>query len=304
MFMILRKISFWASLIGIAAVILLVRKSTAVEPMPSPPHQPPAKGVARGIGASGMVEALHENTGVGVPVAALVKEVRVAVWDKVEAGAPLLILDDRELQAQLRTQQADLRVREAELAKAQRQHARTDALLPSNGVSRDEAETRRDDLEIARARMESARATAAQTQALIERLTVRAPIAGEVLQLNLRAGEFASPGGPTPLLVLGDTRTLHVRVDIDENDAWRVKSGAKAVAYVRGSSDLSTPAQFVRFEPLVIPKRSLTGNSAERVDTRVLQVLFAFPREKLPVYVGQQMDVMIEAQPVGGGKNG
>ncbi|MFN9739877.1 MAG: hypothetical protein ACK59R_15320, partial [Pseudomonadota bacterium] len=62
----------------------------------------------------------------------------------------------------------------------------------------------------------------------------------------------------------------------------------------------STPAQFVRFEPLVIPKRSLTGNSAERVDTRVLQVVFAFPREKLPVYVGQQMDVMIEARPVGG----
>jgi hypothetical protein len=89
-------------------------------------------------------------------------------------------------------------------------------------------------------------------------------------------------------------------VDIDENDAWRVKPGAKAVAYVRGSSDLSTPAQFVRFEPLVIPKRSLTGNSAERVDTRVLQVLFAFPRDKLPVYVGQQMDVMIEARPAGG----
>ncbi|MFN9212340.1 MAG: HlyD family efflux transporter periplasmic adaptor subunit, partial [Betaproteobacteria bacterium] len=173
--------------------------------------------------------------------------------------------------------------------------------------SREEIVRREIAVQAAAARVKATHAALVQVQAELaaartekSRLTVRAPIAGEVLQLNLRAGEFASPGGPPPLLVLGDTRTLHGRVDIDENDAGRVKSGAQAVAYVRGSSDLSTPAQFVRFEPLVIPKRSLTGNSAERVDTRVLQVLFAFPREKLPVYVGQQMDVMIEAQPVGG----
>jgi|694.fasta_scaffold136430_3 RND family efflux transporter MFP subunit len=294
MFMILRKISFWASLIGIAAVILLVRKSTAVEPMPSPPHQPPAKGVARGIGASGMVEALHENTGVGVPVAALVKEVRVAVWDKVEAGAPLLILDDRELQAQLRTQQADLRVREAELAKAQRQHARTDALLPSNGVSRDEAETRRDDLEIARARMESARATAAQTQALIERLTVRAPIAGTVLQVNLRAGEYATPAAATAPLLLGSVSEVQVRAEVDEQIAPRVKPGNRALGYLKGESTNGIPLEFVRIEPYVVPKRNLTGSSAERVDTRVLQVIYKFPNSVTrPIYVGQQLDLFI-----------
>jgi RND family efflux transporter MFP subunit len=294
MFMILRKISFWASLIGIAAVILLVRKSTAVEPMPSPPHQPPAKGVARGIGASGMVEALHENTGVGVPVAALVKEVRVAVWDKVEAGAPLLILDDREMQAQLRTQQADLRVREAELAKAQRQHARTDALLPSNGVSRDEAETRRDDLEIARARMESARATAAQTQALIERLTVRAPIAGTVLQVNLRAGEYATPAAATAPLLLGSVSEVQVRAEVDEQIAPRVKPGNRALGYLKGESTNGIPLEFVRIEPYVVPKRNLTGSSAERVDTRVLQVIYKFPNSVTrPIYVGQQLDLFI-----------
>jgi RND family efflux transporter MFP subunit len=294
MFMILRKISFWASLIGIAAVILLVRKSTAVEPMPSPPHQPPAKGVARGIGASGMVEALHENTGVGVPVAALVKEVRVAVWDKVEAGAPLLILDDRELQAQLRTQQADLRVREAELAKAQRQHARTDALLPSNGVSRDEAETRRDDLEIARARMDSARATAAQTQALIERLTVRAPIAGTVLQVNLRAGEYATPAAATAPLLLGSVSEVQVRAEVDEQIAPRVKPGNRALGYLKGESTNGIPLEFVRIEPYVVPKRNLTGSSAERVDTRVLQVIYKFPNSVTrPIYVGQQLDLFI-----------
>jgi RND family efflux transporter MFP subunit len=241
-----------------------------------------------------MVEALHENTGVGVPVAALVKEVRVAVWDKVEAGAPLLILDDRELQAQLRTQQADLRVREAELAKAQRQHARTDALLPSNGVSRDEAETRRDDLEIARARMESARATAAQTQALIERLTVRAPIAGTVLQVNLRAGEYATPAAATAPLLLGSVSEVQVRAEVDEQIAPRVKPGNRALGYLKGESTNGIPLEFVRIEPYVVPKRNLTGSSAERVDTRVLQVIYKFPNSVTrPIYVGQQLDLFI-----------
>jgi HlyD family secretion protein len=55
------------------------------------------------------------------------------------------------------------------------------------------------------------------------------------------------------------------------------------------------PLRFIRFEPYVLPKTSLTGDSAERVDTRVLQVIYSFNRGKLPIYVGQQMDVYIES---------
>jgi len=44
----------------------------------------------------------------------------------------------------------------------------------------------------------------------------------------------------------------------------------------------------------VLPKRSLTGDSQERVDTRVLQVIFAFDPGSMPVFVGQQVDVYIE----------
>jgi HlyD family secretion protein len=47
-------------------------------------------------------------------------------------------------------------------------------------------------------------------------------------------------------------------------------------------------------EPYVTPKTSLTGSSTERVDTRVLQVIYSFDRNALPAYVGQQMDVFIE----------
>ena len=129
----------------------------------------------------------------------------------------------------------------------------------------------------------------------MERLTVRAPVAGEILQLNARLGEFVAPGLAQPPVVLGETRKLHVRVDIDEADAWRFRPGAKAVAYLRGNAAISVPATYVRTEPYVMPKKSLTGASAERVDTRVLQVVFSFDRGDQPIYVGQQMDVYVEA---------
>ena len=82
---------------------------------------------------------------------------------------------------------------------------------------------------------------------------------------------------------------------MDENEAWRVRAEAEAIGYLRGNKQISTPLQFVRFEPYVLPKTSLTGDSTERVDTRVLQVIYGFHRGNLPIYVGQQMDIYIDA---------
>jgi hypothetical protein len=52
---------------------------------------------------------------------------------------------------------------------------------------------------------------------------------------------------------------------------------------------------FVRVEPFVVPKRSLTGENTERVDTRVLQVIYAVESAETTLYVGQQVDVFINA---------
>ena len=155
------------------------------------------------------------------------------------------------------------------------------------------------DIDVTRAEVAAAEAQVKATQTDIERLTVRALVSGQVLQVNIRLGEFAQAGMlQTPLMMLGDVDRLHVRVDVDENDAWRLRGDAPAVAFVRGNRDLKTDLQFVRTEPYIVPKRSLTGDATERVDTRVLQILYSFERGDLPVYVGQQMDVFIEAPPL------
>lgn len=151
------------------------------------------------------------------------------------------------------------------------------------------------DIAIAEADVRAAAAAVEQVKVELERRIVRSPIAGRVLQVNLRVGEYASSGAATsPLMILGAVESLHVRVDVDEHDAWRVKEGSGAVAFVRGNKELSAPLTFVRFEPFVVPKRSLTGESTERVDTRVLQVIYRFDPAALKVFVGQQMDVYIE----------
>jgi hypothetical protein len=89
-----------------------------------------------------------------------------------------------------------------------------------------------------------------------------------------------------------------VRIDIDESDAWRFKAGSSATAFVRGNSLINFPLSFVKIEPYIIPKSSFTGETIERVDTRVLQVLYQFDRGDLPVYTGQILDIFIESQPI------
>ena len=47
----------------------------------------------------------------------------------------------------------------------------------------------------------------------------------------------------------------------------------------------------------MIPKKAFTGDNTERIDTRVLQVLYEIAAEQTNIYVGQQVDVSIECEP-------
>ena len=156
------------------------------------------------------------------------------------------------------------------------------------------------ELRVQQAAVREVQAQILQTKVDVERLTVRSPLAGEVLQVKIHAGEYA-PAAQTDdaLMLVGNNEVLNIRVDVDEQDAWRVEHAQPAVAYPRGRSDLNIPLTFVRVEPYVVPKKSLTGTSTERVDTRVLQVVYSFhQRHDFSLYVGQQMDVYTQAQPL------
>jgi multidrug efflux pump subunit AcrA (membrane-fusion protein) len=158
-----------------------------------------------------------------------------------------------------------------------------------------------EDKQVAQANVAQEEAQVEKIKTELDRLEVRAPHTMDVerfkvLQVNVRPGEFVGAPASQALIVLGDIDHLHVRVDIDEYDIPRFSPTAKATAKLRGDPSLEFPLKFVRVEPYVIPKRSLTGDNTERVDTRVLQVIYALEKEHDAVFVGQQMDVFIESK--------
>ncbi|MFO0918389.1 MAG: efflux RND transporter periplasmic adaptor subunit [Planctomycetaceae bacterium] len=159
------------------------------------------------------------------------------------------------------------------------------------------AGTWQEDLAILEAQLARAKSLLAQTEIEVERMQVKAPIAGTVLKIDVRRGEYVGTPPDQTLLVLGDVTELHVRVDIDEQDLPRFRTGLPGVGYVRGDADTPIELRFVRVEPFAEPKKSLTNAGNERVDTRVLQVLYALTSPSIPVYVGQQLDVFLSESP-------
>jgi HlyD family secretion protein len=139
---------------------------------------------------------------------------------------------------------------------------------------------------------------------LLSKFTLRAPSDGMVLTMNTNVGSYVSSQGSyetytqgmEPVLVLGTPQsTLHVRCYIDEMLVPRLPdpSKIKAEMSIRGSN-IKLPLQFVRVQPLVSPKIELSDQRQEKVDVRVLPVIFSFEKPKdVNLYPGELVDVYV-----------
>src|SRR5579863_5979488 len=257
-------------MIGFGLAIVMVLKGNQSMPAAQPVVRPASTPFASYIFGPGIVEASTENIAIGTPVSGIVMAVYVKWGDRVKSGAPLFKIDTRDLEAQslpanakVKEVEAQLlpvttKVNEAEatLAKAENRLRVGEGLQPGVSISAEEMANRRFDVETDKATLASAEAQVEQTKAQvasakaqveqIEREialhTIRAPISGRILQMKTRLGEYAQSGVlTTPLMLLGDDTRLHVRVDIDENDAWRFQACASAMASVRGNPEIKTP---------------------------------------------------------------
>jgi multidrug resistance efflux pump len=218
------------------------------------------------------------------PLEAKLREAEAALRD---ALMQLRLIESVTDKRAIREEDLNRRRFAAESARARRDEAHSALELVKAGAWQPEIAT-------ARAEVRAAEAQLKRIETDIDRLIVRAPISGAVLQSNIRPGEYAQSGPlAAPLMLLGSVDRLHVRVDVDEQDAWRVQPDRPAHAAVRGNSRLTLPIHFVRFEPYVVPKRALSGAATERTDTRVLQVIYRLERATFPLYVGQQLDVFL-----------
>ena len=283
------------AVLGVILAIWTVRQGAKPVIPAKPVAEPPKVAFANKISGAGIVEASTRNISIGTHIPGIVARVHVKVAQRVKAGDPLFSIDDRARRADLTVRDTKVLEAEANLQDLKAQLMIAENVKDSRAISIDDLNKRRYAVQAAEARLSNARAEANAARVDIDLLTVRSTITGEVLQVNIRPGEFA-PGGVTaqPLILLGNLDRLHVRVDIDENDAWRFAKELPAVAYIRGNSRLKVGLRFEYVEQFVVPKRSLTGESTERVDTRVMQVVYSFDRGELEVIPGQLMDVFID----------
>ncbi|MGO8735789.1 MAG: HlyD family secretion protein [Terriglobia bacterium] len=144
----------------------------------------------------------------------------------------------------------------------------------------------------------------AASRALLGKYTLRASRDGIVLAINTIVGNYVSPQGSydaytqgvDPVITLGGLpSSLHVRCSVDEILVPRLHLGPKMIAQmsVRGS-DVKIPLEFVRVQPYVSPKIELSDERLERVDVRVLPVIFKITKpSNANLYPGELVDVYI-----------
>ena len=141
------------------------------------------------------------------------------------------------------------------------------------------------------------------SKALLAKYSLKAPMDGVILSIAAAPGSYASSAGSfnpytqgmDPLMVMSTPQEhLAVRCYIDEilvsrlPAAWHITGQLS----IRGT-DVKVPLEFVRVQPYVSPKIELSNQRQEKVDLRVLPVIFRFEKKDVPVYPGQLVDVFI-----------
>ena len=307
------------AVIGIIAAMFMVWRSLPNrEPQTAtltPPTTPKEQRDSGSVAGSGVVEPSSELIDIGTPLSGVVEQLYVTAGQQVSAGTPLFRIDTREARAALEQAEAQARsgvqgiaAAQTRLRVAQNQLALFRGVSDARAISRLELVDREGAVADARAQLALAQAQSSEARAGVERArvdiarrTVRAPATAQVLQVRIRVGEFASAGagqGGTqdPLLTMGITIPLNVRVDIDESEIARIDIGKRAVISARGNASAKVTASFVRAEPQVVAKKSLTNSANERVDVRVLQLIYQLPAQDTGLFVGQQIDAFLPAK--------
>ncbi len=135
-----------------------------------------------------------------------------------------------------------------------------------------------------------ARSELLATQAAIEKMTIRAPIDGTVLQMNAKPGELASPSATQALVLFGNVSALRVRAEVDERDIEKIKAGQSVLVRPAAFRDREIAGTVAFIAPLVESGRYNALGQRNMTDVDVVEVLVNLG-EPGPLAVGMKVDV-------------
>ncbi|MEI8033146.1 MAG: biotin/lipoyl-binding protein [Chlorobiaceae bacterium] len=310
-------------LIGLALIGIVLGAASAyilgIPPKPqAPAFRPASNPYEKGIYANGIIETPQTsgaNVNIYPEVSGTVVKIAVEEGERVKAGTPLFILDDSVQRATAQSAEAQIEVAKATLKTLQDQYGKLKAssALDARSVSRDALDTSENAVKGARANLQLAQKQHQAANAVLGKYAVKAVADGTILSINTAVGSYISSqgvydtytGGFKPVLVMGNLQAgFAVRCYVDEILINRIPDPSRITArmFIHGTK-VSVSLKFVRIQPNVSPKITLSSQRTERVDVRVLPVIFSFePPKGVSIYPGQLVDVYIGEENAAHGK--
>jgi RND family efflux transporter MFP subunit len=263
------------------------------------------------LSATGYVVA-RVRAAVAPEVTGRLVELRVDVGDHVERGAVIGRLADEDLVAREKQSVAEVAATDAMLGEERaqrddlmREAARQRELLARGLTSQsihDAAQTAATVSEAriatATARLETSRASLNVVRAQLEKMRIRAPFDGTVLEKNAELGEIVGPtfggssasgGGGVPVVTMADLKSVEVEVDVNETYIRRIKPGLKAQITLDAYPDQVYEGEIRQIVPTADRQRA----------TVQVKVSFTHPDELVLPEMGARVAFLAPVAPAG-----
>lgn len=291
-----KLISYALPLFAIGMLVFTVISVTKkkIEPPREIKFSPPKSIYSNQIGGIGTVEPRTKKINIMPHVDGVISQIFVLENDRIKEGDKLFTVDNRHLIAQRLLAEAKLGTAKVEYEDLKYNYNLFKGLEKTGATSREDVIKKKYAMLKAESKLNEAIAELNIINTKLELLTVHSPITGDVLQVNVSIGEFANTKSITAPLIIGDMRKMRVNVNIDETDINRFNPKAKAYGILRGTDNKKIPLEFIRIQPHIVPKTQITGEPGEKIDTRVMEIIYYFDNTGVNAYPGQQMDVFIE----------
>lgn len=295
-------------LIGIISVIVYNEKV-----IPQPPIAVSYNPYEKGIYATGIIESYQSNASninIYPQVAGTVTKIFVTDGQTVAKNSSILSIDDSIQKQTVIKDIANIKLAHANLINVFQQYIKIKKSyqLAPDSVSKNLLDNALNAVKINYQTLKVAKAQYRVDRALLEQYIIKSPIDGTILRVTVATGGYASPQGTydsytqtmLPVVQMGNiTPELEVRCYLDEILVPELPDPSKfeATMFIRGMNNKSIPLEFVNIQPFTIPNIQLSDARNERVDVRVLPIIFKFKKPNdINVYPGQLVDIYIKGK--------